>query len=84
MRQERKRGDSRLSRQCAGGIIVRRDLLTADQLADRIAVKPRTVRDWTRAGLIPAVRLTRKVIRYDFDEVVAALEERQEAVGGGR
>ena len=57
------------------------DLLTAEQLAERLGVKPRTVRAWLRTGLIPASRLTRKVIRYDLGQVVAALKQRQEAEG---
>ena len=57
------------------------DLLTAEQLADRLTVKPRTVREWFRAGLIPATRLSPKVIRYSLDDVVASLEEHQGAKG---
>ena len=57
------------------------ELLTAEQLADRLAVKPRTIREWFRAGLIPATRLSPKVIRYNLDDVVTALKERQEAQG---
>ena len=55
------------------------DLLTAEQLAERLRVKPRTVKEWLRAGRIPAARLTPKVIRYDLEQVVAALKQRQEA-----
>jgi excisionase family DNA binding protein len=55
------------------------DLLTAEQLAERLGVKPRTVKEWLRAGLIPATRLTPKVIRYDLEQVVTALKRRQEA-----
>ncbi len=58
------------------------DLLTADQLANRLGVKPRTVRQWHQTGLIPATRLTPKVIRYNLDEVVASLQKRQAAKGG--
>ncbi len=57
------------------------DLLTAEQMADRLAVKPRTIREWFRAGLIPATRLSPKVIRYNLDDVVTALKERQKAEG---
>ena len=57
------------------------DLLTAEQLADRLGVKPRTVRVWLRAGLIPAKRLTPKVIRYDLNHVVTSLQQRQLATG---
>ena len=55
------------------------ELLTAEQLADRLCVKPRTVRQWSLDGLIPAMRLTPKVIRYRLDDVVASLQERQAA-----
>ena len=55
------------------------DLLTAEQLADRLGVKPRTVRQWSLDGLIPAKRLTPKVIRYSLDDVVASLQKRQSA-----
>ena len=60
------------------------DLLTAEQLADRLAVKSGTVRQWFRAGLIPATRLSPKVIRYSLDDVVTALEEHQRAKGACR
>jgi excisionase family DNA binding protein len=46
------------------------DLLTAEQLAERLGVKSRTVKEWLRAGIIPATRLTPKVIRYDLEQVV--------------
>ena len=58
------------------------DLLTAEQLAERLGVKPRTVKEWLRTRIIPATRLTPKVIRYDLEQVVTALEQRQEATGG--
>ena len=58
------------------------DLLTAEQLANRLGVKPRTVKQWHQTGLIPATRLTPKVIRYNLDDVVASLQERQTAKGG--
>ena len=57
------------------------ELLTAEQLAARLSVKPRTVKAWLQAGLIPATRLTSKVIRFDLDDVVAALKSRQDAKG---
>jgi excisionase family DNA binding protein len=54
-------------------------LLTACEDADRLAVPERWVREHTRGGLIPHVRLGRYV-RYDWDEVVAWLEDQK--VGG--
>jgi excisionase family DNA binding protein len=53
-------------------------LLTADELAARLRVKPTTVFDWYRTGRIPARKLSHKVLRFDLAEVVAALESRHE------
>lgn len=55
------------------------DLMTAEQLAERLGVKPRTIRGWMRAGIIPSTRLTPKVIRFDLEQVVTALKQRQAA-----
>ena len=49
------------------------DLLTAKELAGRLKVTPGTVRAWARAKLIPAIRVTPKVIRFDYGDVVAVL-----------
>jgi excisionase family DNA binding protein len=57
------------------------DLLTATELANRLRVKPSTVLDWQRAGRIPAVRLSHKILRFNLGEVVAALK--RSAVGEG-
>ena len=50
------------------------EMLTAAELADRLKVKPDTVRVWARSGKIPARKLSHKVIRFSLPEVVAALE----------
>lgn len=49
------------------------DLLTADELAQKLRVSPHTVREWSRDGKIPTVWLSRTVRRFDYAEVVAAL-----------
>lgn len=49
-------------------------LLTTRELASRLRVSPTTVRHWTRAGLIPAIKIKSNVFRYDFTVVRAALE----------
>jgi excisionase family DNA binding protein len=49
------------------------ELVTARELAKRLRVSPETVRMWTRRGLIPVLRLSPKVIRYNAEAVVAAL-----------
>jgi excisionase family DNA binding protein len=55
------------------------ELLTADELATRLKVRPNTVKEWARAGKIPRVRITPKVVRYDPDAVREALEKQQGA-----
>jgi len=59
-------------------------LVTAESLADRLAVKPRTIRDWARTGKIPSVRITSKVIRFDVDEVYRALQENEKRKRKGK
>jgi len=49
------------------------ELLTVDQLADRLHVRPRTVQAWARRGRIPAVKLSAKVVRFDWCAVLATL-----------
>lgn len=56
------------------------ELLTASELATRLRVKPSTVSEWARQGRIPAVRITPKVVRYDFAEVVKSLQHRESEV----
>jgi excisionase family DNA binding protein len=55
------------------------DLLTRKLLADFLRIKPRTVSEWTRSGRIPAVRISRKVIRYRLADVLAALQSEPRA-----
>jgi excisionase family DNA binding protein len=50
-----------------------REFLTAAELAERLRVRPSTIRAWARVGRIPMVRLSRRVLRFDFEDVVAAL-----------
>ncbi len=57
------------------------ELLTADELADRLQVRPSTVRRWARERRIPTVRLTPKVVRYDLAAVVDAMTRGQEPQG---
>ena len=55
------------------------ELLTSVQLAERLGLRPDTIRLWTRANIIPAIRITGKVIRYDPIEVNSALRRRSNA-----
>ena len=63
-------------------------LLTAEELAERLAVSPRTVIEWARAGRIPEIRASRRIRRFDYADVLAALKaspgaERDAASGEG-
>jgi excisionase family DNA binding protein len=52
------------------------ELLTADQLAERLHLRPRTVQAWARQGRIPVVRLSPKVVRFDWAAVLTAIRDR--------
>ena len=61
------------------------ELITAAEIGERLRVRPATVRLWTQDGIIPAVRITGKVIRYDVIEVITALRQRsKQKVGENR
>ncbi len=57
------------------------DLLTADELAGRLQVRPSTIRRWAREGRIPTARLSPKVLRYDLGAVVQAIRTGQKPEG---
>jgi excisionase family DNA binding protein len=54
------------------------ELLTPEQLASRLNVRRSTVVRWARTRRIPEVRISQKVRRFDFSEVVAALRNQQD------
>ncbi len=58
------------------------ELLTAEELAERLKVSPHTIRLWNRAEKIPAVWLSATVRRFDFDEVLLALRQRDSSPKG--
>ncbi len=51
-------------------------LLNKEQLAAAIGVCPRQVQKMAMAGEIPALRIARRVVRYDLEAVVSALKEK--------
>jgi excisionase family DNA binding protein len=56
-------------------------LLTAAQIAAEIQVGRRTIGAWTAARKIPAIRLGKRCVRYDLQQVREALRKfTQEAV----
>ena len=52
------------------------ELLTAEELADRLRVRPGTIRMWSREGLIPVLRVGAKVVRVDYTDVIQVLKDR--------
>lgn len=48
-------------------------LVTAEQLAKELSVGVETIETWGRTGRIPRIRISRKIIRYDRNVVLAAL-----------
>ena len=53
------------------------ELLTAAQLAERLKVRPSTVREWAKTGRIPEIRISAKVRRFDPAEVEAVLRRQE-------
>ncbi len=48
-------------------------LVTTAQIAKQLQVRQQTVLAWVRAGRIPAIRLNRKVIRFNAQAVARAM-----------
>ncbi len=64
----------------------RSDLEAAGPIGRRVGVTAETIKLWARRGWIPSVRITAKVVRFEWPAVLAALRERGAArkTGGGR
>jgi len=60
-----------------------RELLTTEEVAARLRVRPDTIRRWVRRGLIPVLRVSPKVMRFDLAEVVRAFQEHGRGTDGG-
>ena len=56
-------------------------LLTTQELADKLCVRPCTIRDWARAGKIPEIKISPKVRRFDYAEVLDSLRKRNGGQG---
>lgn len=52
----------------------RKPFYRARELAELLGVSPWTVYSWARKGTIPALRATDRILRFDADAVIAALE----------
>lgn len=52
----------------------RKPLFTAREIAELLGVSTWTVYAWARRGTIPALRATDRILRFDAEAVIAALE----------
>lgn len=59
----------------------KQELLTAEELAERLRVRPSTVRRWARSGRIPQISVSAKVLRFEYVAVLDALRARRQAHG---
>jgi len=59
-------------------------LLTAQELADALNMKHRTIQRYTQIGMIPFVYLGHRTIRYNLEEVESALLRRSMVAKVGR
>ena len=50
------------------------EILDKAELARRLRVTPATVAKWAREKRIPEIRISPKVRRFDYGEVIAALK----------
>ncbi len=49
-------------------------LLTINQLAEKLELHPVTVRGLKRRGVIPAIRIGHRTLRFEYDAVIDALK----------
>jgi excisionase family DNA binding protein len=60
------------------------ELLTTHELASRLKVSPDTIRAWARRKTIPAIRLSRKALRFHLNAVLAALAASRKGASDAR
>ena len=58
----------------AHDVCMARTLYTAKEIAAFLQVSPRLVLSWHRQGIIPGIQPTGCTVRFDLDEVLAALK----------
>jgi len=52
-------------------------LLSAKAVADRLGLTKNTVLEYAQLGRIPAIRVSPRIVRFDWEEVVKALKRRK-------
>ena len=54
-----------------------RRLVAVDTIAELLSLPIATVYDLARRGDLPSVRLARKILRFDLDEIEAVIDSRR-------
>ena len=55
------------------GVPTTQRLLTAEELGELLQVRPSTVMTWAREGLIPRLKISGNIIRFDYAAVLEKL-----------
>lgn len=45
-------------------------LLTVEEIADYIQVKPKTIYNWASLGIIPCIRMNKRIVRFKLEKVI--------------
>lgn len=45
-------------------------LMTVDEVADYIQVKPKTIYNWASLGVIPCIRMNKRIVRFKLEKVL--------------
>jgi hypothetical protein len=53
-------------------------LVDEHAVAEALGIRPRVVLELRRRGIIPGYKISRRTLRFDLDECVAALKSRSE------
>ena len=51
-------------------------LITAEQMGERLSLAAGTIKRWANEGIIPCLKLSGKVVRFDPEEVEKALRQK--------
>jgi hypothetical protein len=54
-------------------LIDQENLVSSDEIASKIGVKPDTITMWARIGRVPSFRISKRVIRFSLPAVMSAL-----------
>jgi excisionase family DNA binding protein len=70
-----KKTNSRSRAKPARDALAIKPLSTAREITEILGISEWTVYQWAKSGRIPVIRLSRRIVRFDADAVLAALKE---------